>query len=175
MRNALEVENVKPRVPQLTLNKGWNLISAPIVLDGNRDSLHEVLYGLDWEVAYGFCGKTQKWLLLDRESILNPIDAVFIFMLEEGKAEMLAFEGLSQPPAKALFGGWNLISLASLTSMGLDRALISVHDFERRIGHAVKVISPAFNSEQWNFTRIDTNIPNMHPCLLYTSPSPRDS
>jgi len=163
MRNALGVENVRPRVPQLTLNKGWNLISTPIVLDENRDSLFEVLYGLDWEVAYGFCGDSQKWLLLNKESIINPIDAIFISMLEEGKAEMLPYEGLTAPPAKELFGGWNLISLASLTSMRLDRALISVHDFERKIGRAAKVISPAFNSEQWNFTRIDTDIPKMHP------------
>lgn len=168
MRDTLGIEDLEPLSPLIHLQQGWNIISTPITLDANRDSLNEVLFGLDWTVAYTFCGATQQWVLLNGAHILTPCSAVYINMQEEGTGQIVPDSGISAPPSKELHYRWNLISLASLEGMDVDTALISIHEAAGGRTGYVQAVSPALNDESWTFIRGQTvDVPQMQPTEGY--------
>ncbi len=146
------------------LDTGWNIFSTPIALDPACDTWGEYVAlgdGLDIHAtnpAYSFDAQTQEYVLLTGDYRLKPCDAIYVRMAELDRAAILYSPDVSVP-AKQLYAGWNLVSLAWEPSGGeerrglpVDEALVSIAEVTGGLTGYVLVASPSVNQYSWIYT-----------------------
>ena len=158
-------------IPTIKLQDGWNLISTPFVLNESNNSLNELMGDITWIVAYSFYDTTEQWMMHPNgaEFILNPLDAIYIYVETntELEVELVSCSSLTYPPSRELSEGWNLISLASLESMCVSKAMMSVYEAPNRYQGYIQIINPIQNQNDWIFIRNDEPMHYMHPTEGY--------
>ncbi|MCL0053262.1 S8 family serine peptidase [Dehalococcoidales bacterium] len=139
----------------LELGPGWNIMSTPVALDPDIDTWGEFIAlgdGLAVKLAYYFDSLNQEWdpVLADYE--LKAVDAIYVKMKEADTAPIVPSPDVSVP-AKELHTGWNLVGLAALERMEVDRALATVYLVPGDLTGYSLVVSPPLNQPPWIYIR----------------------
>jgi len=144
----------------VTLPAGWNLLSTPIKLDADSDSLGQILGQsvANIEVSYRWDTQSQQWAVPTGYE-LSPLEAVYVKVSSgvSATAEFIPSEELSQPPIRELQPGLNLIGPAPALEAGvfpdtpLNQALISIAEAEGGLRGYTMVVSPEHNQPGWAY------------------------
>jgi len=142
-----------------TLLDGWSLLSTPVLLDANSDSLGQIfdaqsLSNID--IFYSWNGEIFVEALDNYE--LLPLDAIYVNVMSDASAvaEFFPSQELSGLPSRGLQEGLNLFGPAPALENGvpqvmpLDQALVSVEQAPGGTGYTM-VISPAYNQTGWTY------------------------
>ncbi|MCL0029958.1 hypothetical protein M1N19_03235, partial [Dehalococcoidia bacterium] len=140
---------------------GWNLLSTPIKLDADSDTLGQIFDAeclANIDVFYGWDAQLQRWVHLLRDYELSPLYAIYVKVRAEASATatFIPSQELSAPPARWLEEGVNLIGPAPalvdgvFPAMPLDMALVSIEEADGLRGYTM-VISPGLNQPGWVF------------------------
>jgi hypothetical protein len=133
----------------VSLNVGWNTLSAPIILDESTDTVGEVVDSGSVDIAYSY---DRGWNQVTAGYELEPCDAIYIKM-NAADSVLLKYDTVTlNLPTRQLYAGWNLIGLASLTTMHVDDAVQSVATTPDNLPGYSQVISPSMNEEEWTFS-----------------------
>jgi parallel beta-helix repeat protein len=141
----------------VSLNVGWNTLSAPIILDDSTDTVGEVVDTDKITIAYWYDagdGDTDGnyWEQVTADYELEPCHAIYIKM-NAADSILLKYNATDiSLPTRLLYAGWNLIGLASLTTKHVDDAVQSVANTPDSLPGYSQVISPSMNSEDWTFS-----------------------
>jgi parallel beta-helix repeat protein len=141
----------------VSLNVGWNTLSAPIILDDSTDTVGEVVDTDKITIAYWYDagdGDTDGnyWEQVTADYELEPCHAIYIKM-NAADSILLKYNATDiSLPTRQLYAGWNLIGLASLTTKHVDDAVQSVANTPDSLPGYSQVISPSMNSEDWTFS-----------------------
>jgi len=141
----------------VSLDVGWNTLSAPIILDSSTDTIGEVVNLSGVNVAYWYdAGDADSdgnyWEQVTTDYAFSPCEAIYIKM---DAADSVLFKYNATDislPTKQLYAGWNLIGLASLETKHVDDAVQSVANTPDDLPGYSQVISPSMNSEDWTFS-----------------------
>ncbi|MCL0056544.1 hypothetical protein M1N81_03175, partial [Dehalococcoidia bacterium] len=157
---------VAPPPPHFThtLPAGWNLLSTPIKLDADSDTLGQIFDAeslANIDVFYGWDAQLQRWVHLLGDYELSPLYAIYVKVEAEASAtaRFVPFPGKSAPPSRDLVEGLNLIGPAPafdiqagvFPAMPLDVALVSIEEAPGGLRGYTMVISPPLNQPGWVF------------------------
>ncbi len=141
----------------VSLNVGWNTLSAPIILDSSTDTVGEVV-DLDkvviayWYDAADADDDGSYWEQVTADYELAPCDAIYIKM-NAADSVLLKYNAVDiSLPTRQLYAGWNLIGLASLETKPVDDAVQSVANTPTNLPGYSQVISPSMNSQDWTYS-----------------------
>ncbi|MCL0105010.1 hypothetical protein M1O57_05425, partial [Dehalococcoidia bacterium] len=147
-----------------TLPAGWNLLSTPIKLDADSDSLGQIFAPAcldNIQIAYGWDAQNQQWVQVLDDYELSPLYAIYVKVEADASAtaRFVPFPGKSEPPTRDLVEGLNLIGPAPafdteagvFPAMPLDVALISIEEAPGGLRGYTMVISPPLNQPGWAF------------------------
>ncbi|MEN6513971.1 hypothetical protein, partial [Methanoculleus sp.] len=153
------------------LEPGWNTLSFPLALENNTwQAVTHAGDGLDYAVAYTWDATTQRWVQMTATSKINPLDAVYILMNDYDRLPVAISPEITNPPAKSLRAGWNLVGPAYDLRNGpmevpayylwwgepygtsLIKALASVEQTPAGLTGYTVVVSPSVNPEAWVYT-----------------------
>ncbi|MBA7657877.1 hypothetical protein ES703_65820 [subsurface metagenome] len=141
-------DNVSWQTSVMKLVAGWNTLSTPVPLIAEADTVQELIPS-GMSIGYYYDG---GWTQITTAYVLSPCDAVYVNM-DEAKYVQLKFECKTfSTPSKDLAVGWNLISLASLASSGMqgDDAVASVYKDSANLPGYGQVISPSLNATRYD-------------------------
>jgi hypothetical protein len=146
-RTDVVADNVAYDAARMNLIAGWNTLSTPVKLISSADSIDELISEDDMEIAYYYDG---GWTQILTAYTLNPCDAVYVKMTNTASPLLQFDAGAFSTPSKDLDAGWNLCSLASLDSDGMeaDDAVASVYKTAANLPGYAQVISPSINASQ---------------------------
>jgi len=140
------------------LNEGWNLLSTPILLAADSDTLGQI-FGTDVDyidISYSWDAEIEDWDLLTNDYELLPLYGIYV-KISSGTSATAVFtpsEELSWPPTRELQPGLNLIGPAPVLDdspdMPLDEALASILVAGEFWGYTM-VISPQHNQPSWTY------------------------
>jgi hypothetical protein len=142
-------DNASYQACTMKLVAGWNTLSTPVKLISTADSIDELIPS---GMTIGYFYDATGWHLITTGYVLNPCDAVYVKMSAE-KYVLLKFDASAfSAPSKALNAGWNLMSLAYLSSSGqTDLATVaSVLKTAAGLPGYSQLISPSLNATQTN-------------------------
>jgi hypothetical protein len=154
----------------IPLRTGWNTLSTPIKLNSTVDTWGEFASynGLNYLAAYSWNGTSFQ--LVTPETVLSPLEAIYVSMNKSAVAQIIPYEGISGPSSKTLTPGWNFIGSAFLqTEMPVKDAMASaffasttqtVPNAQPLWGYS-EVISPPINVFEWAYLRDAPVIPSM--------------
>lgn len=163
------------------LNPGWNTLSFPLALEDNSwKSVTESGDGLDYMIAYSWNPGYQQWFQVTNNTLIKPLDAIYIRMNSSDRLPVQINPEITGPPVRSLYRGWNLVGPAyDLVELSepiddhylwwgepyetpVNTALASVEETaDGKTGYSI-VISPAINPDTWVFTRNeDESVPGM--------------
>ena len=164
----LQITVLPINVLQVPLVTGWNTFSTPISLDSGNNTFAAVTSGASFDIAYGFNSQNQTWSTLTSNSLINPCDAIYIHLTSPCTLSLHINQNLTPPPAKNLYSGWNLASLANMGPLPPNQALVSVEDVTGGTGYT-QVLSQAVGSQTaWTYIKGQTvSNQNMQPYLGY--------
>ena len=140
-------DNASYQACTIKLVSGWNTLSTPVKLISTADSIDELIPA---GMTIGYYYDATGWHLITTGYVLNPCDAVYVKMGTE-KYVLLKFDASAfSTPSKSLAAGWNLISLAYLSSSGkhADNAVASVYKTAANLPGYSQVVSPSLNATQ---------------------------
>lgn len=145
-------DNASYQTSTVALPVGWNTLSTPVVLIDAGDTLGELIptgmtVGYYYD-AFDADADLDYWELTGTAYELSPCDAVYV-KLSVAKTVQLKFDTYEfTTPEKALAAGWNLISLAYLSSSGkhADDAVASVAKTAANLPGYANVVSPSLNT-----------------------------
>lgn len=147
-------------VGRVVLLEGWNLLSTPILLDADSDSMGQIFdtESLDnIQIYYSWDGEDWDQVLTDYE--LLPLYGIYI-KVSSGASATAVFTPsgeLSWLPSRELQRGLNLIGPApaleegAFPDMPLDVALASIALAEGDLRGYTMVVSPAHNQTPWSY------------------------
>jgi hypothetical protein len=160
------------------LEPGANTLSFPLALENNTwQAVTHAGDGLDYAVACTWDATNQQWVQVTDNTRINPLDAVYIKMNDYDRLPVAISPEITNPPAKTLQAGWNLVGPAydlipldepidetyfwwgEPYGTSLIKALASV---EQTI-----VVSPSINPEAWVYTPGDGTEPDMDATCGY--------
>jgi hypothetical protein len=170
-------DNASYQACTMSLVSGWNTLSTPVKLISTADSIDELIPS-GMTIGYYY---DSGWQQITTGYVLSPCDAVYVKMSAATDALLKFDAGAFTTPSKALNVGWNLISLASLTSGGTDAddTVASVYLTAANLPGYSQVVSPSLNATQydmyytagssWTVSRAQnaTDTDNMLPGLGY--------
>jgi hypothetical protein len=109
-------DNASYQAAEMKLVAGWNTLSTPVKLIAAADSIDELIPS-GMTIGYYYDG---GWQQITTGYTLSPCDAVYVKM-SAATYVLLKFDaGAWTTPSKDLAVGWNLISLAYLSSSGMS-------------------------------------------------------
>jgi hypothetical protein len=155
------------------LNTGWNIISTPIKLDANSNTLDKILDITSFEIAYRWDSVNTIWVPLTTATpyAVNPLEAFYVKIKVATTANFVASQNPLSPPVRDLKQGYNLIGAAppfevvAFKEMPVNQALISVVLTPAGLRGYTMVISPPLNQAGWVYTVGADNPPNMSPFI----------
>ncbi|MCL0064234.1 hypothetical protein M1N83_03470, partial [Dehalococcoidia bacterium] len=145
-----------------TLPAGWNLLSTPIKLDADSDSLGQIFAPAcldNIQIAYGWDAQNQQWVQVLDDYELSPLYAIYVKVEADASAtaRFIPSQERSAPPGRWLEEGVNLIGPAPALEAGvfpampLDLALVSIEEAPGGLRGYTMVISPGLNQPGWVF------------------------
>lgn len=141
-------DNASYQACTMSLVSGWNTLSTPVKLISTADSIDELIPS-GMTIGYYY---NNGWQQITTGYVLNPCDAVYVKM-SAATYVLLKFDASAyNTPSKSLVAGWNLISLAYLSSSGMDAddAVASVYKTAANLPGYSQVVSPSLNTTQTN-------------------------
>lgn len=144
-----------------TLFGGWNLLSTPVLLDADSDSMEQVFDApslANIEVIYSW-DSVSGWAQVFGDYQLVPLEAIFV-RVSSGALATANFTPSgepSSPPSRELAAGLNLIGPAPafdgavFPAMPLDEALITIAEAPGGLTGYTMVISPGLNQPGWAY------------------------
>jgi len=142
-------DNASYQACTMSLVSGWNTLSTPVKLISTADSIDELIPS---GMTIGYYYDATGWQQITTGKVLSPCDAVYVKM-SAATDVLLKFDASAYTtPSKALNAGWNLISLAYLSSSGkqADDAVASVYLTAAGLPGYSQVVSPSLNAAQTN-------------------------
>jgi hypothetical protein len=132
---------------------GWNTLSTPVKLIDTADAIDELIPSANMEIGYYY--DATGWHQITTGYVLSPCNAVYVQMKSTASTAyvLLKFDTKEfSAPSKSLNAGWNLISLAYLSSSGkhADNAVASVYQTAAGLPGYSQVVSPSLNDTQTN-------------------------
>lgn len=99
----------------LVVYSGWNFISIPSKLEeGNNTAAIFETIDMAEQPVYSYDAESGTWMQLSRETILNPLDAYWIYSREISSVPLYYQNNpLQVPGQKHLYPGWNAIGTGS--------------------------------------------------------------
>ncbi len=154
----------------ISLDKGWNTFSVPVVLHPETDTWGDFA-GLNSlmdtaRVIYYWNSIEQSWGLVDASYPLAPLEGFYIYMDQADSVTLLCASGETAVPSRELSAGGNLIGPASQGDMDVIASLQSVYQSQGGTGYT-QVISPPENAAAWTYVRDQQPAPVMHPAEAY--------
>jgi len=146
-RTDVVTDNVAYGAARMNLVAGWNTLSTPVKLIEAADAINELIpSGMTIAYYYDATG----WHQIIGTYVLNPCNAVYVKMSTTASPLLKFDAGAFSAPSKALSAGWNLISLASLSSSGKKDApaVASVALTAAGLPGYSQVVSPSMNASQ---------------------------
>ena len=147
-------DNASYQTSTVDLVSGWNTLSTPVELISAADTIGELIptgrtIGY-WYDAFDADADGYYWELLENSYELSPCDSVYVKLSLAKTAQLKFAANEFTTPEKALAAGWNMISLAYLTSSGLnaDDAVASVAKTAAGLPGYGQVVSPSLNATQ---------------------------
>jgi hypothetical protein len=154
-----------PAVPvsfTVTLPASWNLLSTPILLDADSDSLGQIFDATSQaniEICLSWDAVSKRWVQVLADYELLPLYAIYVKVEADAMAvaEFIPSEELSGLPARDLVPGANLIGPAPalaggvFPAMPLNLALISIAEAGGGLRGYTMVISPEHNQPGWAY------------------------
>jgi len=127
---TIEVEFLEVATKDVCLDKGWNFISVPYLLDGSKNQLNEIFnYTNIAGNAYGWNAATQSWTPLTGSSTLQPLEGYWIkAVAPECTTLVYATPTMPSIPTKAVSQGWNAVGLAWDSPITMRNALMSINN-----------------------------------------------
>jgi hypothetical protein len=141
-------DNASYQACTMSLVSGWNTLSTPVKLISTADSIDELIPA-HMSVGYYYDG---GWQQITTGYTLSPCGAVYVKM-SVATDVLLKFDASAYTnPSKDLDAGWNLVSLAYLSSSGKDAddAMASVYQTAAGLPGYSQIISPSLNATQTN-------------------------
>jgi hypothetical protein len=142
-------DNASYQACTIKLVSGWNTLSAPVKLISTADAIDELITS---GMTIGYYYDATGWHQITSGYVLNPCDAVYVKM-SAATYVLFKFDASAfSTPSKSLSAGWNLISLAYLSSSGMepDDAVASVYQTAGGLPGYSQVVSPSLNATQTN-------------------------
>ena len=146
-------DNASYQASTMKLVSGWNTLSTPVKLISTADSVDELIPS-GMTIGYYY---DAGWQQITTGYVLNPCNAVYLKMSAVTYV-LLKFDASAfSTPSKALAAGWNLMSLAYLSSSGKsDLATVaSVKLTATNLPGYSQLISPSLNATQTNMFGVD--------------------
>jgi hypothetical protein len=146
-RTDVVADNVAYGAARMNLVSGWNTLSTPVKLIEAADAIDELIpSGMTIAYYYDATG----WHQIIGTYVLNPCNAVYVKMSTTASPLLKFDAGAFSAPSKSLAAGWNLISLASLSSSGKKDApaVASVALTAAGLPGYSQVVSPSMNASQ---------------------------
>ncbi|MFC2008223.1 right-handed parallel beta-helix repeat-containing protein [Chloroflexota bacterium] len=145
-RADVVADNVSYQTSTMKLVSGWNTLSTPVKLIAAADSVDELIPS-GMTIGYYYDG---GWQQITSGYVLNPCDAVYAKMSAVTYAQLKFDAGAFNAPSKDLAAGWNLMSLAYLSSSGkTDLATVaSVAKTAANLPGYAQLVSPSLNATQ---------------------------
>jgi hypothetical protein len=147
-RADVVADNASYQTSVMQLVSGWNTMSTPVELISTADSIDELIPS-GMTIGYYYDG---GWQQITTGYVLSPCDAVYVKMSESKYVQFKFDAAAFTTPSKELDAGWNLISLASLDSDGMeaDDAVASVYLTAANLPGYGQVVSPSINPTQYD-------------------------
>jgi hypothetical protein len=140
-------DNASYQASTMSLVSGWNTLSTPVKLIAAADSIDELIPA---HMTIGYYYDATGWHQITTGYTLNACDAVYVKM-SIATDVLLKFDASAwTTPSKDLAAGWNLVSLAYLSSSGkhADNAVASVANTAANLPGYSQVVSPSQNATQ---------------------------
>lgn len=129
LENAFEVVAVQHFT--IALKHGWNFISVPRTLATGFNTAGVVFANVNknHHSIFMYDAEAHEWVQIQAGTVLKPLDGFWIWS-ETAMNVPLIFgsTGLSAPPAKQLYTGWNSIGYSDLTASTTRDTLVSVNE-----------------------------------------------
>jgi len=141
-------DNASYQASTMSLGAGWNTLSTPVQLIAAADAVDELIPS-GMTIGYYYDG---GWQQITSGKVLSPCDAVYVKMSAATDVLLKFDAGAFTTPSKDLAAGWNLISLAYLSSSGkTDLATVaSVAKTAANLPGYSQLVSPSLNATQTN-------------------------
>jgi len=137
-------DNVSYQACTMKLASGWNTLSTPVQLIAAANSVDELIPA-HMTIGYYY---DAGWQQITTGKVLSPCDAVYVKM-SIATDVLLKFDASAWTmPSKDLAVGWNLTSLAYLSSKDAGDAVASVANTAANLPGYSQVISPSLNATQ---------------------------
>jgi len=145
-RADVVADNASYQTSTMKLVSGWNTLSTPVQLIAAADTVDELIPS-GMSIGYYYDG---GWQQITTGYTLSPCDAVYVKMSAATYVQLKFDAGAFTTPSKDLAAGWNLCSLASLDSDGMnaDDAVASVAKTAANLPGYAQVVSPSINATQ---------------------------
>ena len=139
-------DNASYQAADMKLVVGWNTLSTPVQLIAAADTVQELIPS-GMTIGYYYDG---GWQQITTDYTLSPCDAVYVKMSAVTYVLLKFDAGAFTTPSKDLAAGWNLISLAYLSSSGMtDLATVaSVAKTAANLPGYSQLVSPSLNAAQ---------------------------
>ena len=145
-----------------TLFAYWNLLSTPILLGDDSNSLGQIFdpeSRANIEIYLSWDAVNEIWVQVYADYELLPLYAIYVKVKGDASAiaEFIPSEELSWPMSRDLERGLNLIGPAPaiedsvFPATPLDEALISIAEAEGGLTGYTMVISPDHNQPPWTY------------------------
>jgi hypothetical protein len=146
-RADVVADNASYQASTMKLVAGWNTLSTPVKLISTADSVDELIPS---GMTIGYYYDATGWHQITTGYILNPCDAVYVRMSAVTYVLLKFDAGAFSTPSKSLNVGWNLMSLAYLSSSGKsDLATVaSVAKTAANLPGYSQLVSPSLNATQ---------------------------
>jgi len=140
-------DNVSYQAANMKLVAGWNTLSTPVQLIESADSVQELIPS---GMTIGYYYDATGWHQITDTYVLDPCDAVYVKMSAITYVLLKFDAGAFTTPSKDLAVGWNLCSLAYLSSSGMtDIATVaSVAKTAANLPGYSQLVSPSLNAAQ---------------------------
>jgi PKD repeat protein len=109
----------------LTLSRGWNLISVPFSLEPGKDTMN-IFASVDTasHSVYSWDSGTEQWKRLVKDTQLDPLTAVWIYAAKPAEVSLpLATAGPESNLTRSLSTGWNLVSFPGISATDPEEVL----------------------------------------------------
>lgn len=133
------------------LGVGLHTLSTPALLITTADQISELMPSYATNMAYCYKYVNGVWSNIGTD-VLAPCSAYYIKMTVADTIVLRYAANLYSTPTKALTAGWNLIGLASLSSMTEINAVASAKLTAAGLPGYSQVISPSMNTASWSYS-----------------------
>ncbi|MBP9008053.1 MAG: PKD domain-containing protein [Methanospirillum sp.] len=131
IRKPAYIVAVSPYYLNITLLRGWNLVSVPVTLEPGFDTM-DILSGVDTagHSIFTWNSTSAAWMRSARSDPISPLSAFFVYSPDMVQVPIrISGEGPEYNLTRDLEEGWNLVSFADIMMVSADEAFRSIEEF----------------------------------------------